>query len=284
MKVIKEAFIINPFSVSNHNVFLKKLLKEYPNALYIVSKSIEDTNIFIEKHFKEIDIFVAVGGDGTVSTIARKLINTDKILGIFPAGSGNGFAREMNFIKNLDNLITKIKLKKFKEIDVINVNGNISINVSGVGLDGEIIKKFENTGRGFFNYIKTSIKTFFRFKPIFVEFEEKYKKYNGYYFMMNLANTRQFGNNAYIAPHADYCDGKIDVVLLKKFPLWFAPSLVYKMFTKNLNNNKYLSYFSDVSLKFNIKNCQTWHLDGEGIEIPSPIEVKVLPKSLKVLS
>jgi len=283
MKIIKEAFIINPFSVSNHNDFLNKLLKKRPDALFMVSKSKEDTNVFIEKYFEEVDIFIAVGGDGTVSTIANKLINTDKILGIFPAGSGNGFAKETNFINDLDNLINKIKCKKFQEIDVISVNRNISINVSGVGLDGEIIKRFENTNRGFFNYIKTSIKTFFKFKPIYVEFEDKYKRYNGSYLMINLANTRQFGNNAYIAPHADYRDGMIDIVLLKKFPLWFAPYLVYGMFTKKLKNNKYLSYFSISNLKFSVKNYQTWHLDGEGIEIPSPIEVKAIPKSLRVL-
>lgn len=33
--------------------------------------------------------------------------------------------------------------------------------------------------------------------------------------MLNVANTRQFGNNAYIAPHADYSDGLVDIVLVK---------------------------------------------------------------------
>jgi len=101
--------------------------------------------------------------------------------------------------------------------------------------------------------------------------------------MVNIANTRQFGNNAYIAPHADYRDGLVDVVLLKKFPLWISPSLVYRMFAKKLKNNKYLSYISVSEVKFNIKDYQTWHLDGEGAEITSPIELKVFPKSLRVL-
>jgi diacylglycerol kinase family enzyme len=35
--------------------------------------------------------------------------------------------------------------------------------------------------------------------------------------MMNIANTRQFGNNAYIAPHASKSDGLVDMVLVKKF-------------------------------------------------------------------
>ena len=33
--------------------------------------------------------------------------------------------------------------------------------------------------------------------------------------MMNIANTRQFGNNAYIAPHASKSDGLLEIALVK---------------------------------------------------------------------
>ncbi|MCT4205626.1 YegS/Rv2252/BmrU family lipid kinase [Elizabethkingia anophelis] len=277
-------FIINPFSAKkNYKEFLEKLQQKYPEANFMISKSIEDTHRFIDENFASTEVFVAVGGDGTISTVAQKLINTDKILAVFPAGSGNGFSNETNFTKNIDALLQKIKQKKFHKIDTFTVNGNLSINVSGTGFDGEVIKKFEKTSRGFTNYIKVTVKTFFIFKSIKVEFEEKYKQYNGDYLMLNVANTRQFGNNAYIAPHADYSDGLIDIVLVKKFPLWHSLAFAFRMFTKNLKENEYLTYFPVSELKFNVRNSKAWHLDGEGIEIGSPIEIKVLPHSLNIL-
>ncbi|MCL1034217.1 diacylglycerol/lipid kinase family protein [Elizabethkingia anophelis] len=277
-------FIINPFSAKkNYKDFLEKLQQKYPEANFMISKSIEDTHRFIDENFASTEVFVAVGGDGTISTVAQKLINTDKILAVFPAGSGNGFSNETNFTKNIDALLEKIKLKKFHKIDTFTVNGNLSINVSGTGFDGEVIKKFEKTSRGFTNYIKVTVKTFFIFKSIKVEFEEKYKQYNGDYLMLNVANTRQFGNNAYIAPHADYSDGLVDIVLVKKFPLWHSLAFAFRMFTKNLKENEYLTYFPVSELKFNVKNSKAWHLDGEGIEIGSPVEIKVLPHSLNIL-
>ncbi|WP_407518303.1 diacylglycerol/lipid kinase family protein [Elizabethkingia anophelis] len=277
-------FIINPFSAKkNYKDFLEKLQQKYPEANFMISKSIEDTHRFIDENFASTEVFVAVGGDGTISTVAQKLINTDKILAVFPAGSGNGFSNETNFTKNIDALLQKIKQKKFHKIDTFTVNGNLSINVSGTGFDGEVIKKFEKTSRGFTNYIKVTVKTFFIFKSIKVEFEEKYKQYNGDYLMLNVANTRQFGNNAYIAPHADYSDGLVDIVLVKKFPLWHSLAFAFRMFTKNLKENEYLTYFPVFELKFNVKNSKAWHLDGEGIEIGSPVEIKVLPHSLNIL-
>ena len=41
------------------------------------------------------DIIVAVGGDGTINEIARTLVNTDAVMAIIPAGSGNGLARHL---------------------------------------------------------------------------------------------------------------------------------------------------------------------------------------------
>ena len=100
--------------------------------------------------------------------------------------------------------------------------------------------------------------------------------------MLNIANTRQFGNNAYIAPMASKSDGLVDLVLVKKFPLTYSPFFAFRMFTKRLKDDDYVTYLpvSEIEFKVSTKN---WHLDGEFNKIKSPVHVKVLPKSLKIL-
>lgn len=278
------AFIINPFSAKkNYQPFLEELKRKVENPLYYISESIQGTDDFIQENFQNIDIFVAIGGDGTISTIARNLIGTSKILAIFPAGSGNGFSNETNFRKNLDELLEKIKANKSRKIDTFTVNDKLSINVSGTGFDGKVVKEFEKTSRGFKNYIKVSLKTFFNYKPIKVKFfDEQYQQYNGKYLMLNIANTRQFGNNAYIAPQASKSDGLVDIVLVKKFPLTYSALFAYRMFTKKLKDDDYVTYLpvSEIEFKVNTKN---WHLDGEFNKIKSPIHIKVQPSSLNIL-
>ncbi|MFP3593821.1 diacylglycerol/lipid kinase family protein [Chryseobacterium sp. SIMBA_038] len=280
----KVAFIINPFSAKkNYQPFLNELIKKVGNPLYYVSESIQGTDDFIQNNFDKVDIFVAIGGDGTISTVAKNLISTEKILAIFPAGSGNGFSNETKFSKNLDELLEKIKVKNSRKIDTFTVNERLSINVSGTGFDGKVVKEFEKTDRGFKNYIKVSLKTFFNYKPIKVKFiDEKYQQYNGKYLMLNIANTRQFGNNAYIAPNASKSDGLVDMVLVKKFPLTYSALFAFRMFTKRLKDDSYVTYLpvSEIEFKVNTKN---WHLDGEFNKIKSPIHVKVQPSSLNIL-
>ncbi|HAI81000.1 MAG TPA: diacylglycerol kinase, partial [Chryseobacterium sp.] len=248
------AFIINPFSAKkNYHPFLRALKKRISDPVYYISESIEDTYHFIDTHFSDTDIFVAVGGDGTISTVAQKLINTDKILAIFPAGSGNGFSNETKFSKNIDDLLTKIKSRKTKQIDTFTVNGRLSINVSGTGFDGKVVKEFEKTERGFKNYIKVSIKTFFNYKPVQIKFlTDNYQQYNGKYLMLNIANTRQFGNNAYIAPKASKSDGLVDLVLVKKFPLTYSPFFAFRMFTKRLKDDQYVTYLPVSEIEFEV--------------------------------
>lgn len=280
----KVAFIINPFSAKkNYQPFLNELKAKVKDPLYYISESIPGTDQFIQDHFNTVEIFVAIGGDGTISTVARNLINTEKILAIFPAGSGNGFSNETQFSKNLDELLEKIRTGNSRKIDTFTVNDRLSINVSGTGFDGKVVKEFEKTTRGFKNYIKVSFKTFFSYKPIKLKFfDEKYKQYNGKYLMVNIANTRQFGNNAYIAPHASKSDGLVDMVLVKKFPFFYSMLFAFRMFTKKLKQDDYVTYLpvSEIEFKVNTKN---WHLDGEFNKIKSPVHVKVQPSSLRIL-
>lgn len=278
------AFIINPFAADgNYLPFVEQLKRRIENPKIYISESVEGTDHFIRESFDETDIFVAIGGDGTISNVARNLINTDKTLAIFPAGSGNGFSRETHFHKDMDELLLKIRQKNFRKIDTFSVNGRLSINVSGTGFDGKVAKEFEKTGRGFRNYVKVSVTTFLNYQPIRVRFKnENLQQYDGRYLMLNVANTRQFGNNAYIAPNASKSDGLVDLVLVKKFPLHYALFFAVRMFTKALKDDEYVTYLPVSEAEFEV-DTDSWHIDGEFTRISSPVRIQVNPQSLRIL-
>ena len=66
------------------------------------------------------------------------------------------------------------------------------------------------------------------------------------------------------------------------FPLYYGALFAVRMFSKNLKEDEYITYLSVPEIEFMV-NTYDWHLDGEYNEIASPIQIKVLPKSLKIL-
>ncbi|MNT46503.1 hypothetical protein D3C86_1900380 [compost metagenome] len=81
---------------------------------------------------------------------------------------------------------------------------------------------------------------------------------------------------------ASKSDGLVDLVLVKKFPLTYSPFFAFRMFTKRLKDDDYVTYLPVSEIDFEV-NTRNWHIDGEFKKIKSPISIKVLPKSLRIL-
>ena len=90
----KALFIINPTAgVQPVNFIVSKDLDRRKDDLSVCkSLTKESTGSLIRQYFDKHDIFIAAGGDGTVHTVANELVGSNKILGVLPLGSGNGFA------------------------------------------------------------------------------------------------------------------------------------------------------------------------------------------------
>jgi diacylglycerol kinase (ATP) len=133
----KALFILNPGSgVPPINFIVSKDIERRRHEVSCCkSLTKEHTGSLIQKNFHKYDVFVAAGGDGTVHTVATELVQSNKILGVLPLGSGNGFAKEFGFKLNLRSLISDINRAESVDIDVIEINDKLCLNVAGIGLD-----------------------------------------------------------------------------------------------------------------------------------------------------
>jgi len=271
-----------------------------PPVTFIVTKDIErrkeeitsckslsktDMPPIIKENFDNFDIFIAAGGDGTVHSVATELVNTDKILGVLPLGSGNGFAREFGFRLNLRSLISDISQAKSMVIDVIEINDHLCLNVGGIGLDSFVAHSFNDLKlRGFLPYVWLTLKTFLRLRPFHVKIlSDGEEIVSENLFVLTFANTRQFGNNAFIAPDARPNDGLMDLVLIKPFPKIFGPVFILRLFTKRINHSKYVRHIK-TDKEIVIETCETrFHIDGEPLKISGKVNVRIRKDVLKVL-
>ena len=90
---------------------------------------------------------VAGGGDGTVSTIAAAVINTDKALGVLPLGTLNHFAKDLKIPIDLASATRTLVAGHTTEVDVAEVNDRIFLNNSSLGLYPIIVREREKRER-----------------------------------------------------------------------------------------------------------------------------------------
>jgi diacylglycerol kinase (ATP) len=287
----KALFIINKFSGGGFSPSLEGCIIDYC-AQAKVECTIEFTQArghateLAKQATRENEFHTvfAVGGDGTVNEVAQGLVDTQTIMGILPKGSGNGLARHlglpMNFIKSLELIASN----NIISMDTFLVNGMLSVNVSGVGFDGHVASLFGKNGkRGFVGYSKLVLKEFLSFKQFQFDVELDGKKFEKESFIVALANSSQFGNNARVAPQASVCDQLIDVCFVKKVPIHQAIGFGYNMFSGQLNKSSFVEIIKAKNVRMDFSEPMSFHIDGEAHPATQQLEVKMQPASLRML-
>lgn len=286
-RIKRSLFILNPHAgVIPVKIFLSEELRRRKNELsYFKSLSIDESGIRIKQSFDKYDVFIAAGGDGTVRSVASEIIGTKKILGVLPMGSGNGFAKELGFRPNIRSLIKDIKKCECLEVDIIRINDMICLNVAGTGLDSFVAHSFDKVRtRGLGSYIWLTLKNLINLRPVHIDLKITGEEtVSEDVFAFTVANTRQFGNNAFIAPEARPNDGIIDIVIVKPFPKIIAPVIAFRLFRGTLKNSKYVKYIK-TDKPFVIKTDETrFHIDGEPVIISGDVNVQIKRNALSVL-
>ncbi len=88
-----------------------------------------------------VDVVVAAGGDGTVSSVAEALAETGVPMGILPLGTLNHFAADLGIPADLEDATEVVCSGTVREVDLGEVNGHFFINNSAIGLYPLAIKE-----------------------------------------------------------------------------------------------------------------------------------------------
>jgi YegS/Rv2252/BmrU family lipid kinase len=233
---------------------------------------------------KNFGLVFAVGGDGTVNEVAQGLVNSHVPMGILPKGSGNGLARHLGIPLELHQALNLLESSRPVSIDTISVNGHLSVNVSGIGFDAHIAGLFGKNGkRGLVNYAKLSLREYSTFKEFPTEIMLDGNNISRDVFMLSIANSTQFGNNARIAPRASVCDGWIDVCFLKKVPFVSLPGFIKQMFTGKVHQSTYMEIIQAKKISIHFSQPVAYHIDGEPMDAECDFSIGISPKSLRVL-
>jgi len=239
---------------------------------------------FNELHTDSFDQLVAIGGDGTVNSVAKRAKQEKKTLGIIPQGSGDGLARHFKIPKNIADATKIIVNQHTISIDTAIINDHFFINIAGIGFEAEVAHQFNLIPhRGLWGYIKLITKLFCYYQDSSLSMEIDHQKFNTSFFSLSIANGTQWGNNIKIASEADLQDGLLEIAILKK-PKWYQiPYLIQQIISHKQVSNSIFLYKKGNKIRISAAKGNHMHIDGEPISVDYPIHIQVIPSSLKII-
>ncbi len=177
------------------------------------------------------DYLIAAGGDGTMSEVINGIMQVERskrenlIVGLYPFGSGNDFARTLKLSKKLSDLQKLIQNNSTNLIDIgklqyKNMKGEEAVryfnNIADIGLGAEVAKRV-NEGKKIygpnFDFFKATVLGFLNYKRKQLKITSESFNWSGRLLILCLANGKYFGSGLGIAPHAKVNDGKLAITL-----------------------------------------------------------------------
>ncbi len=283
---IKLLFITNPNS-GNSNINWEEEIKNYfANTGHDISifQLTKDCNLdTIKEKIKSFSPqkVVAVGGDGTVKLVAECILNTKIQLGILPAGSANGLAKEFN-ISNIPTEALDVLLKgKSQKIHAIKVNNELCIHLSDVGLNAYVVKEFENQPmRGMWGYLMASIKVLWQNPLMNIKMKIDGNIIKVKAMMIVIANATKYGSGAIINPIGKLDDDLFEVIVMKKISIREMFKMVY---SHEEYDSEKTEVFQTNELVINSIRRVHFQVDGEYLGKVKEVKAVIMPDCLEVI-
>lgn len=241
-------------------------------------------------------VIFACGGDGTIHETVNGLHGTGAALGILPLGTGNDFARHILPSLKLEDLLPRLPDPDIRPIDLMQVNGELCINITSFGLDSRIQQIAERLQRRYhihserLLYNLSIVVGLLGGRAFDLEYELRTagagegcpETQTGHMQMVlsAICNGSYYGGGFNPAPAANSADGILDIVLIDNLPLGRILQLLprYKAGT-HLGDPAVHLFQAREGVFRTRQGSLPGNYDGELFEA-SEIQFKILPAAL----
>ncbi len=159
------------------------------------------------------DTVVAAGGDGTVRSVAQRLIGRDTALGILPLGSAMNLARTLGIPRDIEAAAGLIEAGGVRSIDLGSVDGRLFVEQVNVGLSAEAFAHAQEIDRRRWGAAFRLLGLLLRRKRTRIDLDLDGRHSHTHALALSIANTPYTGMGIELAPDAAIDDGLLDVVI-----------------------------------------------------------------------
>jgi len=238
----------------------------------------------------DADVVVLGGGDGTLGAGAAALLDSHKPLGILPLGSLNHFAKDVGIPLDLDQTVETIEKGYVTEVDVGEVNGRIFLNNSSIGLYPSAVAHREELRHGHGGgkwpaMLNACVEVVRRFPLLDVTLQVDDRV---------VALTTPFvfvGNNRYemsllsLGTRTSLQGGELSIYLTRNGGRMGLLRLAFRALLGRLEQDRDFQsvVLPEVEIRTRRRSLRV-SLDGEVVQMASPMRYIIRPRALRVLA
>lgn len=286
MKTKKLLFIINPGSGHGTQNFAETITSFFKDRkeqaeLYQLPENCAIKELKDTIKNANADRVVAVGGDGTLKLVAECLLGSDTPIGIVPAGSANGMAKELGIPMEITEALALTASGQAKQIHATLINDELCIHLADIGFNAYLVKKFDELPeRGMLTYAKALWHALWNHRRMDVEFSIGPKTIRQKAAMVVIANATKYGTGLQINPDGKLDDELFEVILVKKHDVME----ILKIWISKLPfNPKKIESFQTKKLHISTKHKVHFQVDGEYLGKIKTLQAKIIPQAITVV-
>lgn len=283
--------------------------KNWPAIAKLLTKNNISFRFFFTRfkgHIKEIiqqqlqngnHNFLICGGDGSLNEAVNASMNSSEnlrqeiVLGVIPIGSGNDWSLTHSISTNCSDAVKQFANGIITNHDVgfafpeHTLEKYYFINIAGVGYDGHVVKKINDTypeiKPGKIIYLFTLLKELLFYKNQLAKIKSDKFILKEKMFSMSIAICKYNGGGMMQAPQAIYNDGLLTVNIIKNLSKWEVLLNLGGLKDGSYVNHKKVISLNTQKLSISAKEILS-EADGEFIG-NSNIEFGIEPLALKVV-
>lgn len=235
---------------------------------------------------------IAGGGDGTVSAVASRLVDTGVPLGVLPLGTLNHFAKDLGIPLELDQALDVVAHGHAIDVDVGEVNGRVFINNSSLGLYPDVVRNRElqqhHLGRGKWAALAAaSLHASLRYPVLSVQLELEggtYERRSAFVFI---------GNNEYqmegfsIGARQGLSGGKLSLYVTQRTGRFGLLRLAFLALIGRLRQARDFDMLSARAIVVHTRHKRHKRMrvaiDGEVSMMATPLHYRIRPRALRVM-
>lgn len=248
----------------------------------------EQLSAIVEKALDEqFDMFVAVGGDGTVAGLAAGLVYSKVPLAILPAGTGNALAIELDIPLEFEQALRLVlEQPATRSIDLIEVeNRFFTLNLS-IGLSAHMMRHTERQSKrrfGFLAYIWTGLKGLVGIQPhrfTLIIDGQRHPVRASEVVVLNAAAVG--GTPLRWGPHIRPDDGRLDIALVRARTGLDYIRLAWALLLDRQKEAPMHFFQAEREVEIDSARPLVVQADGEIIG-QTPIRARLLPDAIRVI-